>query len=61
MTANVNTPKINAENALVLTDELHKSVEQQNVAADGVHVEAQSYVELEIELTIVICFFFLRN
>jgi hypothetical protein len=57
MTANVNTAKISDENALVLTDELHKSVEQ-HVEADGVHVEAQSYVELEIELTIVICFFF---
>ncbi len=54
----MNTVRRNAENALVLTDELHKSVEQQNVAADGVHVEAQSYVELEIELTIVVCFFF---
>ena len=49
MTANVNTAKRNDENALVLIDELHKSVEQQNVEADGVHVEAQSYVEPEKE------------
>jgi hypothetical protein len=30
--------KINDENTLVLIDELHKSVEQQNIVADGVHV-----------------------
>ncbi len=37
MAANENTPRINAENAFVLIDELHKSVEQQNIVSDGVH------------------------
>ena len=41
MTANVNTAKRNDENALVLIDELHKSVEQQNIVSDGVHDNSQ--------------------
>ncbi len=41
MTANEITPKIKDENAVVLIDELHKSVEQQNIVSDGVHDDSQ--------------------
>jgi hypothetical protein len=37
--------KIIDGNAFVLTDELHKSVEQQNIEYDDVHSGAQSYNE----------------
>ncbi len=58
----MNKARINDENAFVLIDELHKSVEQQNFESDGVHVEAQSYFETDTDetlMTVSLCFFFL--